>query len=243
MIKKFLVLQYRTGKSLNHEKECIRKAGNFKKDELEFINVLDSRSKLPTIADLANYAGIIQGGSGQVDISSWSKKDENLIMRIKPLILAAIKANVPMLNICFGHQLVAHFLKVKIVADKNKSETGTKKVKLNMTGVKSPIFEGVPKVFWAVLGHKDSLDRLPVGAKLLASSDRCDIQGYKLKDNIYCLQFHPELDKQGMKYRLELFSEYLGDRKLEDILKEYVDTPYTARIIKNFKNICKSTHN
>lgn len=237
MKKKILVLQFRTDQSLKHERDCIIKSGNFNKNDLHFINVLNSKSKLPKAKDLSDYIGIITGGSGQVDISCWSKNIEAKIMKIKPLIKKAINNDMPMLNICFGHQLVAHFLSGVIKADSKQAETGTYKVFLNNNGKSCPIFKGIPKSFFATLGHKDSVMKLPNEAKLLAQSDRCGIQSYQIKNNIFCVQFHPELNKDGMKYRLKLFPSYAKEGNVDKILNKYKETPFATKLVKNFKEL------
>lgn len=238
MDKKILVLQFRTGKSLIHERQCIIKSGNRKPSDFQFISILKPKIILPN--DLANYSGIILGGSGQVDISCWSKENQKKIVIIKPLLEKAISMDMPMLNICFGHQLIAYILGEKVKADEKQAETGTFKIYLNKDGEKSPIFKGIPESFYAVLGHKDSVVKLPKNTKLLAYSDKCSIQAYQLKNNIYCVQFHPELNKIDLKYRLNLFPRYRKEESTKEIMNKYNETPYSTKVVNNFINLCKS---
>lgn len=238
MKKKILVLQFRTDKSLIHERACIIQTGNFNKAEFNFINILKPHSQALKLIDLDLYKGVILGGSGQVNISDWSPKRKEIILRIKPLIKQIIKKDIPMLNICFGHQLIAYILGGKVTADPDQAETGSFKIFLNENGRLCPIFKGVPKSFYAIEGHKNSVVNLPKGAKLLAFSNKCKIESYQLKNNIYCIQFHPELDRNGMKFRLNLFPNYAQGKNINEILKNYRSTPFAAKILKNFKNIC-----
>ena len=57
MKKKILVLQFRTDESLKHERECIIKMGDLKKSDLHFLNVLNLKTKLPKVKNLAKYKG------------------------------------------------------------------------------------------------------------------------------------------------------------------------------------------
>lgn len=237
MKKKILVLQFRNDKSLTHERSCLISKNGFDKSDLHFVNVLNSRIRIPNTKELNNYRGIILGGSGEVNISDWKKEIKNKIEAIKPLVKQAIAQDIPMLNICFGHQLVAHLLGGKVEADARQAETGTSLVHLIKKGLKSPLFKDVPKSFWAVVGHKDSVAKLPSSAKILAHSDKCRIHAYQIKDNIFSVQFHPELDKAGIKFRLNLFPDYASREDHEKILKHYRPTPYAYKIIENFKNI------
>jgi GMP synthase (glutamine-hydrolysing) len=47
--------------------------------------------------------------------------------------------------------------------------------------------------------HIDTMRRLPEGAVLLASSDDCAHQAWRLGDRAWALQFHPEIDAAIMK--------------------------------------------
>lgn len=243
MAKKILVLQFRTDQSLKHERECIIKTGGFKKTDLLFLNVLNLRTKLPGVKNLTKYKGIILGGSGQVDISGWLIKDIAKIKRIKVLVRRAIRKDIPMLNICFGHQLIAKLLGGEVKLAPKQSETGTYKIYLNQAAKNCPLFKNIPNSFYAVLGHKDSVTKLPKGACLLAYSDKCGIEAYKIKNNIYSVQFHPEIDKEGVKTRLNLYPSYTKSGSIEKILKEYRETPFAKMVISNFKHICDTATN
>jgi len=235
MKKKLLILQFRTDKSLRHERDCFIKSGNFKKSDLHFVNILDSRSRLPMLDDLSSYCGVIIGGSGQTDICCWDDETKAKVVRIKKLVEKVINNDMPMLNICFGHQLVAYFLEGKVETDERQAETGTYEISLNPKGKQCPLFRDMPKHFYAVLGHKDSVTKLPVGANTLASSDRCHIESYRIKNNVYCVQFHPELDKKGMRYRLNLFPTYMHGKNIESILSNYKETEFASKVIANFR--------
>lgn len=240
MKKKILVFQFRTDKSLKHERDCIIENGNFKKSDLYFINVLNLRSKLPNLDELANYKGIIMGGSGQTDICCWSDETRAKVTRIKQLVQKAVRIDMPMLNICFGHQLIAYFLGGKVEADERQVETGTFEISLNSNGQICPLFRGIPTNFYAVLGHKDSVTKLPPGGVLLASSERCRIESYRINNNVYCVQFHPELDKNGMRYRLNLFPTYMKIKNIEKILIRFNETEFASIVVKNFKKLADS---
>lgn len=239
MNKKILVLQFRTDKSLIHERSCIIQAGNFNEAELDFINILNPHDQTLKSINLDFYQGVILGGSGQVNISDWSLKRKEMILRVKPLLKEIIKQDMPMLNICFGHQLIVYILGGKVEADPNQAETGSSKIFLSENGIVNTIFKGIPKSFYAVEGHKDSVINLPKGAKLLAFSDKCKIESYQIKNNIYSVQFHPELDKNGMRFRLNLFPSYTKEKNIDEKLHNYKPTPFAVKVLKNFKNICR----
>ena len=239
MNKKILVFQFRTDKSLIHERSCILKTTGLNSSEVKFINILNKKCEIPQFSDINLYRAVVLGGSGQVNISDWSPQIKKLILRIKPFMRQVIKIDIPTLNICFGHQLVSFMFGGGVKADQNQAETGTHKILLNDQGKKSLLFKNIPASFYAVEGHKDSVTKLPQDAVLLASSDRCHVQAYRIKNNIYGLQFHPELDKQGMKYRISLFPSYAKGKDLDEFLKDYKQTSFAAKVLKNFSDICR----
>jgi GMP synthase (glutamine-hydrolysing) len=43
---------------------------------------------------------------------------------------------------------------------------------------------------------------------LLASSDACPVQGFRIGEHVYATQFHPELDVEGICIRIDVYREY-----------------------------------
>lgn len=238
-MRKLLVIQFRSGKSLQHEQECILRAGEWNEQEVEFVNTLSSENDVLTGTDLDLYKGVILGGSGQVNISDWSEDKKEKVLKAGPLIKQAIDQDKPLLGICFGHQLISYLLGGTVEADPKQAETGTFEINLNSNGVNTPLFAGLPNKFYATEGHKNSVTRLPTEAVLLAASKNCKVEAYRIKNNIYGVQFHPELDREGMKTRLELFPSYTKGKTIEEILADYQPTPYAKQVITNFVNICQ----
>lgn len=100
-----------------------------------------------------------------------------------------IESGLPVLGICFGHQLLASNDGGKV--EKETAEFG--KSTLNILQ-NDPIFEGVKNgsIIW--MSHYDSVTKLPKDFINLASSDYSKITAFRKKDEkIYGLQFHPEV--------------------------------------------------
>lgn len=47
--------------------------------------------------------------------------------------------------------------------------------------------------------HQAYIQKLPGGAELLASSNRCPVEAFRYGRNAYGLQFHPEVSTQTVK--------------------------------------------
>lgn len=135
-----------------------------------------------TAADIkaAGYNGVIfTGGPNSVS-------DEN-----SPHFDAAVLSlDIPVLGICYGHQLMAYMAGGEIVSAMSGSEYGRTEVYAD----KCALFEGVPEksVFW--MSHTDYVKRVPEGFRVTAHTDSCPCAAMADEERkLYGVQFHPEV--------------------------------------------------
>ena len=99
-------------------------------------------------------------------------------------------ANVPILGICYGMQLMARDLGGELVRSAH-SEFGP--ATLEVTG-DDPLFAGVPRHSRAWMSHGDTVLAPPPGFASLAQTERCAIAAIGSRARrIYGVQFHPEV--------------------------------------------------
>ncbi len=113
----------------------------------------------------------------------------------RALLKDAIDRDIPIFAICLGTQLLA----VAGGGRVEKAELGEVGIyTINRLDVADPIFDfnAVPAAQW----HEDQVTVLPAGATLLASSERCENQIYRLGSKSYGVQFHPEIDLEIVKW-------------------------------------------
>lgn len=101
------------------------------------------------------------------------------------------RLGVPVLGICYGLQVLAHFLGGKV-------EKGTKrefgKGTLTVLDPDCPLFEGLPATHQVWNSHGDRLTRLPKGFAVVATTENSDYAVIEHRDRRYFgLQFHPEV--------------------------------------------------
>ena len=160
-----------------------------------------------------------------------------MIKRVSPFIKYLLEKDILTLGICFGHQLLAYNLGVKIVKDKKQQETGSFSISLTNIGKSSFLFKGLPQKFIAQLGHKDSLEKLPKDSILLAKSAKCKVESFQYKRNIYGIQFHPELSVKDVIFKLNLYPDYSSIEKIENTIKKLKPSPLATKILKNFCSV------
>jgi GMP synthase (glutamine-hydrolysing) len=49
---------------------------------------------------------------------------------------------------------------------------------------------------------------MPAGGVLLAGSEACPVQAFRLGRNVYATQFHPELDRDGLCLRIDVYRHH-----------------------------------
>jgi GMP synthase (glutamine-hydrolysing) len=114
---------------------------------------------------------------------------------------------VPVLGICYGHQLLAATMPGGVVAPSYSREYGLAKLKLK--GTRSELFNGVPDASRVWVSHGDSVERLPNGFQVLGSTDDCAVAAMAhIEKKMFGVQFHPEVTH----------SEY-GQRVLENFVR------------------------
>jgi GMP synthase (glutamine-hydrolysing) len=97
---------------------------------------------------------------------------------------------MPLLGICYGHQMIAHAWGAKV--EKGASaEYGMCEIDVDEEDV---LFRGVPKRFRAWVSHFDQAKEAPEGFVKLAHSGGCAVEAMRhRKLPVYGVQFHPEV--------------------------------------------------
>jgi GMP synthase (glutamine-hydrolysing) len=104
--------------------------------------------------------------------------------------VAIFKLGVPILGICYGVQLMGHFLGGKVAHSKAR-EYGLGQLTIRKPG---KLFAGLPRTLKIWNSHGDKLTALPPGFVATAVSDNSAFSGIEdKKRGFYGIQFHPEV--------------------------------------------------
>ncbi|UCH78483.1 MAG: type 1 glutamine amidotransferase [Candidatus Coatesbacteria bacterium] len=102
-----------------------------------------------------------------------------------------VGAGVPLLGVCFGHQLIFRALYGKeVLARRRRPEVGWPAV----TTASDPLFAGAGPTLYPYNFHFDEVAAAPAEWEVIASSEECRLHGVKRRDRpVVGLQFHPEV--------------------------------------------------
>ena len=113
---------------------------------------------------------------------------------------ACLKAEVPILGICLGSQLLARLLGARVYKS-DRPEFGFHQIRLVQAGRDhpglGPLATGPGGTFLALEWHNDAWD-LPGGAQLLASSETWPNQAFSYGEKVLAIQFHLEFIRDHM---------------------------------------------
>jgi GMP synthase (glutamine-hydrolysing) len=160
--------------------------------------------------DLADWSGIILGG-GPYNVSDPAESKSDTQRRAESELLALIRRIVeddfPFLGCCYGVGTLGTVIGATV--DRTYPEpVGAMTVTLTEQGRRDPLFADLPDVFDAYGGHKEGASALPPGIEPLAYSADCPVQAFRVGDNVYATQFHPELDEGGICTRIDVYKDY-----------------------------------
>lgn len=148
-----------------------------------YSDILPYDASLDTIKQFNPKGIILSGGpssvyepdSPQLSSQFWSYVESN---------------KIPLLGLCYGHQLIAHILGGKVEPN-SKKEFG--KTDLHVI-LRKEIFARLEEHEIVWMSHGDQVVKLPPGYVVYASTETCPIAAYgNPEKKIFAAQFHPEV--------------------------------------------------
>ncbi len=151
------------------------------------------------VKELKNVQGIIlSGGPQSVHDATAIKYNKDIFSPLHSSKSVEGKLNIPILGLCYGHQLISYHFNGQVKAGKIK-EYGLATLQKVGDNILLKKFKGFEQVW---MSHGDSVQRLPVGFKVIAKTKDCTVAGMANDDlKLYGLQFHPEVHhtQNGLK--------------------------------------------
>ncbi|MGY4540876.1 GMP synthase (glutamine-hydrolyzing) [Arthrobacter sp. UYNi723] len=190
--------------------------------------------------DLAEFSGVIVGGSPFTSSDPADHKSETqhrVEHELAGLLDRIVARDFPFLGACYGVGTLGRHQGA--VIDRTFGEQlGGVEIELTEAGLADPLLHGMPRRFTAFTGHKEACTSLPSHAVLLASSQACPVHMFRIKQNLYATQFHPELDAEGLVTRIDIYRHagYFPPESAEELMADA--RTYTAtepmKLLRNF---------
>jgi GMP synthase (glutamine-hydrolysing) len=157
--------------------------------------------------------------------------DESWIGQLIDYVGAAHDRGVPILGVCYGHQVLAAALGGR-VESMGEYEIGYREITRTAD---DDLFAGIPETFTAFTTHSDVVADLPPDAELLAEND-FGVHAFR-RDRAWGVQFHPEYDRETATALTE--QKDLGEEYIQSVLDGITDENYdaacrTKRLFDNF---------
>jgi GMP synthase (glutamine-hydrolysing) len=190
--------------------------------------------------DLDDYAGVIVGG-GPFNSSDPPEAKSAVQHRVErelaSLLDEIVARDFPFFGACYGVGTLG--VHQGGVIDRTYSEpVSAVRIRLTDAGRADPVLAGMAPEFDAFVGHKEACRLLPPGAVLLATSAACPVQMFRVKENLYATQFHPELDVDGIVTRVHVYQHagYFPPTELEALIARLTPALVTepGRMLANF---------
>ncbi len=123
---------------------------------------------------------------------------------------------VPVVGICFGHQLIAHALGGRTVRSEKGWGFGIHQARLNQN---PDWLQAKSLAFNLIVIHQDQVELLPPGFSTIASNDFCPHSIITDHDLMLGIQGHPEFGKEYCAYRADSRREQIGESKYREIFE------------------------
>ena len=197
------------------------------------VRTLDARTDAPWPA-METVAGVVVTGSPAMvtDREPWSERAAAWLAQL-------VAAQVPVLGLCYGHQLLAHALGGEVARHPGGLEIGTVAIRQLPAAAGDALFADLPIEFAAHVVHEQSVRHLPPGAVALAANAHEAHHAFRVGPSAWGVQFHPEFSDAVMRDFVQCFAPSLQSAGVDvDALQQQVQaTPHAASLLARFAQL------
>ncbi len=142
---------------------------------------------------------------------------------------AILDLGIPVLGICYGHQLIAWMAGGEIASAGSISEYGKVELHTGTPAEDCLLFKGMPEKSTVWMSHTDYVRQIPEGFQINAATEHCPCAAMSdIKRRIYAVQFHPEVTHT--EYGRQILRNFLydicgcsGDWNMDDFVSRAIE--------------------
>jgi GMP synthase (glutamine-hydrolysing) len=201
-------------------------------DRVRVVAVYDDE-RLPPPGELAG--AVVTGSSAMVsEREPWSEATAAWLAGV-------IGEGMPLLGICYGHQLLAHALGGEVSKNPLGREIGSIDVALTPEAVDDALLGDWPATFRAQASHVESVLALPPGCVRLATTALDPNHAFRVGDSAWGVQFHPEFDaditRGYLRGRRAAIEDEGGD--VDRLIAGVAAAPHAAAVLARFAELLR----
>lgn len=185
-----------------------------------------------------DFAAVIVTGSASMvsHREEWSEETAQWLAH-------AVHSDLPVLGVCFGHQLLAHALGGHVAPNPMGRQIGTQEIDLLPAAGSDPLMCRLPPRIRVQTTHVETVHDLPEGAVRLATSPMDHNHAFRYGERAWGLQFHPEFGAEVMKGYIRARSEQLRREGVdtERVIDAVTETPLAHGLLSRFAALVGAT--
>ncbi len=198
---------------------------------------------LPQAAQAAEiYAGVVITGSAAMvtERDPWLSDTQNWLQQVG-------KFQLPMLGVCYGHQVLADLLGGQVDYNPKGRNMGLSQFQLTPAGQTDELFRVLSKDSGStptLASHLQSVIQLPTSATLMGQCELDPHHAFRAEQNIWGVQFHPEWHRGIMQAYIQARQQDLSREGFDpqQMVAELVDCDLAYGLLSRFAALAQAQH-
>ncbi len=180
------------------------------------------------------FAAAVVTGSGAMVTQrlDWSERTADWLRD-------AVSIELPVLGVCYGHQLLAHAFGGHVDYNPRGREVGSVEIELLPNVSDDTLFGSLPSNFDVHATHLQSVLEPPAGSVVLARSALDDCHVIRFAPRAWGVQFHPEFNIEHMRGYVRARAESIDAEGLDSraLMRQLRACPTAASLLRRFMRL------